>query len=190
MRRLQDYLRFLVWNCGLGYIALWAITFWTLDHSKTVLGLWGGCSPDPNTVLFYWVCDSASPYSILANIANSALTITIWAPVYVAGIAERPEAAALLVPIITTHLVGLATAILVTIRLMLAFFQLVRRLSGRTRAPTVTPAAATGPAATTTVTAAAPTPPAAIPRLPAPRRARPHIPPRTTFGLRPSTRAK
>ena len=118
MRRLQDYLRFLVWNCGLGYIALWAITFWTLDYSKTVLGIWGGCSPDPNTVLFYWICDAASPYSVLATIANSALTITIWAPVYVAGVAERPEAAALLVPIISTHLVGLATAILVTIRLL------------------------------------------------------------------------
>ena len=189
MRRFQDYLRFLVWNCGLGYIALWAITFWTLDYGKTVLGLWGGCLPDPNTVLFYWVCDAASPYSILATIANSALTITIWAPVYVAGVAERPEAAALLVPIISTHLVGLATAILVTIRLMLALFQLVRRpirrMRNHSKAPETTPLAALTdsvepPAATAS----------GVPRLPTPRRVRPHIPSRTTFGLRPSTRSK
>ena len=50
-----------------------------LQIDKNLPTLWGGCSPDPNTVLFYWVCDSASPYSILANIVNSALTITIWA---------------------------------------------------------------------------------------------------------------
>src|SRR5688572_22920500 len=68
MRRLKDYSRFLVWNSGLGYIALWTITFWTLDYGQTVLGAWGGCSPAPNTALFYWVCDSASPFSILAAV--------------------------------------------------------------------------------------------------------------------------
>lgn len=169
MRRLQEYLRFLVWNSGLGYIALWVITFWTLDHGKTVLGVWGGCSPDPHTVLFYWVCDSGSLFSILAAVANTALTITIWAPVYLAAATVRPEAIALAVPIVGAHLVGLATAILVTIRLMLAFFQLLRRLFGRLHAPPAT----TAP------------PDAVIPRLLAARRPqRPQVAPRTTFGLR------
>ena len=127
MRRIRDYLRFLVWNSGLGYIALWAITFWTLDYGQAVLGVWGGCAPDPNTVLFYWVCDSASPFSILAAVANSALTITIWAPVYVAAAIVRPEAIVLAVPIIGAHVLALGAAILVTVRLALAFFQLVRR---------------------------------------------------------------
>jgi hypothetical protein len=128
MRRFRDYLRFLVWNSGLGYIALWAITFWTLDYGPAVLGRWGGCAPDPNTVLFYWVCDSASPFSILAAVANSALTITIWAPVYVGAAIVRPEAAVLAAPIIGMHLIGLAAAILVTARLMLALFGFVRRV--------------------------------------------------------------
>ena len=126
MRRIRDYHRFLVWNSGLGYIALWAITFWTLDYGQAVLGVRGGCAPDPNTVLFYWVCDSASPFSILAAVANSALTITVWAPVYVAAAIVRPEAIVLAVPIIGAHVLGLATAILVTARLALAFIRLVR----------------------------------------------------------------
>lgn len=172
MRRLKDYSRFLVWNSGLGYIALWTITFWTLDYGQTVLGAWGGCSPDPNTALFYWVCDSASPFSILATVANSALTITIWAPVYLAAATVRPEALVLAVPIIGAHLFGLATAILITVRLMLAFFQLMRRLWKRDPP------------------AAAPTADAAIPRLPVASRARPQTPPRATFGLRQSARSK
>jgi hypothetical protein len=176
MRRFKDYLRFLVWNFGLGYIALWTITFWTLDHGQTVLGSWGGCAPDPNTVLFYWVCDSGSPFSILAAIANSALTITIWAPVYLAAATVRPEAIMLAVPIIGAHLIGLATAILVTIRLTLAFFQFVRRLPrGKQDRPA----------------AAEPVPDAAMPRWLAARRLRhPRVARRAIFGLRQSAPSK
>ena len=34
MQRLRDYARFLVWSSGLGYLALWATTVWTLDLTR------------------------------------------------------------------------------------------------------------------------------------------------------------
>jgi hypothetical protein len=170
MRRLKDYLQFLVWNSGLSYIALWAITFWTLDYGRIVFGEWGACAPDPHTVLFYWVCDAGSPFSILATIANAALTITIWAPIYVAAATVRPDAIAIAVPIVSAHLIGLATAILVSIRLMLALFGLVRRRIGRDREP---PAQAAEPAEMQVLRLLPPPPP-------------PRTPPRSTFGLRQS----
>jgi len=85
MRRLRDYCRFVAWQAGLGYLLLWAVTFWTLDEGASVFGKSGVCFPDEAKVLFYWVCDPASPLTILASIANAALTATVWAPVYLAA---------------------------------------------------------------------------------------------------------
>ncbi|MGE0261047.1 MAG: hypothetical protein AB7T18_20095 [Alphaproteobacteria bacterium] len=126
MRRLKDYLRFLSWQAGLGYIALWAVTLWTLDHGSAVFGHSGVCRPDAAKVLFYWVCDPQSPLTILASVCNTALTVTVWAPVYLAAATVRPDAIVLALPIVSAHLIGLPTAIFVTIRLMLGLTRLVR----------------------------------------------------------------
>ncbi len=124
MRRLQDYLSFVAWQAGIGYIALWAVTFWSLDYGPIVFGRSAACHVDSAKVMFYWACDPAHPLAILAAMANTALTVTVWAPVYLAAAAAtvRPEAIAIAVPIIASHLVGLPTAILVMIRLMLMLF--------------------------------------------------------------------
>jgi hypothetical protein len=131
MHRLRDYRTFVVWSSGLGYVALWCVTLWTLDHGAAVFGGSGVCRPDLAKVLFYWVCEAASPLALLAAIANAALTVTVWAPVYVAAAAVRPDAIVIAVPIVVVHLVGLPAALLVAIRLMLALFRAVRRLSRR-----------------------------------------------------------
>ena len=85
MRRLKDYLRFVAWQIGIGYLLLWAVTFWTLDEGAAVFGKSGVCYPDAAKVLFYWVCEATSPLAILASVANVALTATVWAPVYLAA---------------------------------------------------------------------------------------------------------
>ena len=85
MRRLKDYCRLLAWQTGVSYLLLWAVTVWALDEGATVFGKSGVCYPDEAKVLFYWVCEAASPYSILASVVNFALTATVWAPVYVAA---------------------------------------------------------------------------------------------------------
>jgi hypothetical protein len=131
MHRLRDYGTFVVWSSGLGYVALWCVTLWTLDHGAAMFGGSGVCRPDLAKVLFYWVCDPASPRAFLAAIANAALTVTVWAPVYVAAAAVRPDAIVIAVPIVAVHLVGLPAALLVAIRLMLALFRAARRLSRR-----------------------------------------------------------
>ncbi|MCZ7641740.1 MAG: hypothetical protein M5U33_01900 [Pseudorhodoplanes sp.] len=92
MRRLQDYLTFIVWQAGFAYIALWVVTFWTLDYGPAIFGQSSGCHPDKAAVLFYWSCDPQSPLWIFSTVANTALTITVWAPVYVAAATVRPEA--------------------------------------------------------------------------------------------------
>ena len=76
MRRLKHYLKIVVWQTGLGYLLLWAVTFWALDEGATVFGKSGVCYPDEAKVLFYWVCDAASPLAILAGIAAIFLAIT------------------------------------------------------------------------------------------------------------------
>jgi hypothetical protein len=141
MQRLRDYLRFVAFNAGAGYIALWAMTFWTLDHGPAVFGGSGLCHPDDAKILFYWVCDASTPLGILAGVANTALTVTVWAPVYVAAATVRPDAIAIAVPIVLAHAIGLPTAIFVAIRAMLALLQLPRRLFGRRQAAAA-PAAA------------------------------------------------
>jgi hypothetical protein len=127
MQRLKDYGRFLLWWSGLGYIALWATTLVTLHHGATLFGRSGLCRPDAAQVLFYWVCDAGSGLALLAAIANVALTITVWAPVFIAAATVLPEALALALPIIAAHVIGLPAALLVMIRAMLALFALVRR---------------------------------------------------------------
>jgi hypothetical protein len=128
MRRLKDYLGVLVWQSGLGYIALWAITYWSFDWGPVVFGRSVACHPDSAKVLFYWVCDPANPLAILSAVVNAALTITVWAPIYIAAATVRPDAVAIAVPIIAAHIIGLPTAIFVMMRVMLKFFELVRRM--------------------------------------------------------------
>jgi hypothetical protein len=131
MRRLHDYFRFLVWQSGLGYAALWIVTFWTLDYGSAIFSQASGCHPDDAKVMFYWICDPASPLSFLAAIANTALTVTVWAPVYLAAATVRPDAVSIAGPILAAHVIGLPALIFITIRLMLQFFLLPRRLARR-----------------------------------------------------------
>jgi hypothetical protein len=177
MRRLKDYFRIIAWQTGLGYLLLWAVTFWTLDEGASVFGKSGVCYPDEAKVLFYWVCDAASPLAILAAIANVALTATVWAPVYLAAATVQPDAAAIAAPIVVLHLVGLPLAIFVLVRLLAAALDLRRRIgAGRASTPPLDAAAAGQ------VLAA---PAAAAPALARPRPSPPpKIKPRTGFGLR------
>jgi hypothetical protein len=169
MRRVKDYLRFAAWQSGLSYIALWAVTLWSLDWGPTVFGQSAACHVDSAKVMFYWVCDAASPLSILAAVANTALTVTAWAPVYVAAATVQPDAIAIAAPIIAAHVIGLPTAILVMTRLMLMFSARLRRGIGSW---------AGRPAAAAVIAAPAD---ADVPARPSPR---PRVPARDTFGLR------
>lgn len=130
MGRLKDYLSFVAWQSGLSYIALWAVTFWSLDWGPFVFSRTGACHVDNAKVMFYWVCDPASPLAILAAVADTALTVTVWAPVYVAAATVQPDAIAIAVPIVAAHVIGLPMAILVMTRLMLRFFAGLRRAAG------------------------------------------------------------
>lgn len=142
MQRLKDYARFIAWSSGLGYMALWALTFWTLNYGGAVFGRSGVCRPLSAQVLFYWSCDPGSALSFLASLINTALTITVWAPVYIAAATALPEAVPIAVPIVAAHVVGLPAALFVTIRSMSATFAFVRRISSRRAAPDATRASA------------------------------------------------
>ncbi len=133
MQRLRDYLRFLVWQSGLGYAVLWVVTFWTLDYGPAIFGR-AGCHSDEAKVLFYWICEGSNPLAMLAMVANTALTATVWAPVYVAAATVRPDAIGIAAPILLLHLIGLPAVIFVAIRLMLQFFLLPRRIARRMQA--------------------------------------------------------
>jgi hypothetical protein len=177
MRRLKDYCKFVAWQTGIGYLMLWAVTFWTLDEGATVFGKSGVCVPDQAKVLFYWVCDASSPLTILASVANAALTATVWAPVYIAAATAQPDAVTIAGAIIALHVIGLPLGIFVLVRMLVIAFGL-RRPSG------ANPAGAVGiaPAAAMPVVAAA-TPagaPAARPVMPP----RLQVKPRDEFGLR------
>jgi hypothetical protein len=141
MRRLRLYLSAFAWQTGVGYLALWVLTFWALDHGAAVFGRSGVCHPDAAKVLFYWVCDGASPYAILAALANFALTVTAWAPVYIAAATVEPRAIPIALSIVLSHMIGLPAAIFVLVRLLAATFDLLRamlaRMSGRTTAESV-----------------------------------------------------
>ncbi len=131
MSRLHDYARFMVWQSGLIYAALWIVTFWTLDYGPAIFSHSAGCHSASAKVMFYWACDPASPLAYLATIANTALTVTVWAPVYVAAATVRPEAVSIAGPILAAHVIGLPAMLFITIRLMLQFFLLPRRLARR-----------------------------------------------------------
>jgi hypothetical protein len=181
MQRLKDYIRIIAWQAGLGYLLLWGVTFWTLDEGPTVFGKSGVCVPDEAKVLFYWVCDPSSPLTVLASIANAALTATVWAPVYLAAATAQPEAAAIAVPIIMLHVVGLPLGLLFLVRLLAAVFDLRQRIGARYQAPPqLVPAAALPAEAAPTASAAPPAPVAVRPTM----SPRPTVKPRSEFGLR------
>lgn len=171
MRRLRDYCRILIWQTGIGYLLLWAVTLWTLDGGANVFGKSGVCYPDQAKVLFYWVCDAASPLAILAGIANVALTATVWAPVYIAAATVEPDAIAIALPIVAVHVIGLPLAIFVLVRMMVAALDLRRRIPGRARSVPL---------------AAEPAKAAAVQRPP-PTRSVKKVKPRAEFGLRSRT---
>jgi len=175
MQRLKDYIRIIAWQAGLGYLLLWGVTFWTLDEGPTVFGKSGVCVPDEAKVLFYWVCDPSSPLTVLASIANAALTATVWAPVYLAAATAQPEAAAIAVPIIMLHVIGLPLGLLFLVRLLAAVFDLRQRIGAGHQ-----PAAALPAEAAPTASAAPLTPVAVRPTM----SPRPTVKPRGEFGLR------
>lgn len=129
MRYLKTCLHVAAWQLGLAYIALWAITFVVLDYGPSIFE--GACRPVGAKLLFYWSCDPSSPLAFAAGVANSALTATIWAPVYVAAATVNPDAVAIAVPILLVHLIGLPTALLVSIRLLARIVQAPRWFAGR-----------------------------------------------------------
>lgn len=177
MNRLHDYGRFLVWQSGLVYAAIWIVTFWTLDYGPAIFSHTAGCRPEEARVMFYWACDPASPLSYLASVANTALTVTVWAPVYVAAATVRPDAVSLAGPILAAHVIGLPALLFITIRLMLQFFLIPRRLARRMQLADSSAAIATAPVS-----------PAAPPIADRPRSRPPLSPikPRASFGLRKS----
>ena len=73
MRRFKEYLKFVAWQTGIGYVVLWLVTFWTLDEGAATFAASGACYPDTAAVLFYWVCAKTSPLGILASVANAAI---------------------------------------------------------------------------------------------------------------------
>jgi hypothetical protein len=188
MRRIKDYLRVIAWQTGLGYLLLWAVTFWTLDEGATVFGKSGVCLPDQAKVLFYWVCEATSPLSILANLANAALTVTVWAPVYVAAATVDPDAIAIAMPILAVHLIGLPLGMFVLVRMMATALDLRRRIPGRGVPNDVASLHATASAAAAVKMPASffSTAPQRVkpvgPVMPKPVRA--VVPPRSEFGLR------
>jgi len=170
MQRLRDYARFLVWSSGLGYLALWATTMWTLDYGTALFAKSGVCRPDATRELFYWACDPASPVAMLAALANTALTFTLWAPVYVAAAIVQPRLIVIAAPVAATHVIGLPAALLVTIRSAVAALAAVRWLL-RAAATRLQAAGQAGDAS-------APRPPQARPAA--------RVGQRDTFGLRES----
>jgi hypothetical protein len=147
MQRLRDYARFLVWSSGLGYLALWAMTMWTLDYGVGVFARSGACRADVGRVLFYWVCDPASPLAMLGTLANAALTLTVWAPVYVYAATVQPDLIIIAGPLVAAHVIGLPAALLVTIRTLVAVLAALRWLlrSAAGRLHIVEPAAGKRP---------------------------------------------
>lgn len=129
MHRLKTYLQIAIWQVGLAYIALWAVTFVVLDYGPHLFD--GVCRPIGAAFLFYWSCDPSSPLAFAAGIANTTLTATVWAPVYLAAATVSPGAIALAIPIMLVHLIGLPAALLVSIRLLARIVQMPRRLAGR-----------------------------------------------------------
>jgi hypothetical protein len=128
MQRLRDYCGIIAWQTGLGYLMLWGFTYWTLAEGGAVFGRSGVCHADSAQVLFYWACDPASPFQILATVANFALTTTVWAPVFVAAATVNGDAVMLAIPIVAVHVLGLPLGILVLIRLMIRTLEAVRAL--------------------------------------------------------------
>jgi hypothetical protein len=164
MSRLKAYLHIAVSQLGLAYIALWAVTFAVLDYGPHVFA--GACRPVGSQLLFSWSCDAGSPsLAFVAAVANAALSVTVWAPVYVAAATVRPDALMLAFPILLVHLIGLPAALLVSIRMLARVVQMPRWL-GRRRA--ANPGEMQPP-----LRILAPAPPSA-----------PRIKPRNTFGLR------
>jgi hypothetical protein len=181
MRRLKDYCRFFAWQAGLGYLLLWAVTFWTLDEGASVFGKSGVCFPDEAKVLFYWVCDPASPLAILASVANAALTATVWAPVYIAAATAEPGAMTIAGPIIALHVIGLPLALLVLIRLLAMALDLRRLIgSGRAAAHDVVASPPAVAVALPSVAASLTLSPSPAPPTPS----RTKVKPRSEFGLR------
>ena len=131
MQRLKDYVGFLAWQSGLGYVALWAVALWALDDGFVVFAQSGVCHVEKAAVLFYWTCAPASPFGLLAAIVNTALTATIWAPVFIAAATVYPDAVAIAVPIVLVHVVGLPTAMFVLVRTVVIVLARLRLAWGR-----------------------------------------------------------
>jgi hypothetical protein len=129
MQRFKPYFHAFVWQAGLGYLALWAVTYWTLAVGTEVFGNSGACQPDAAKVLFYWACAPDRPLALMAAISNFALTVTVWAPVYVAAATVRTEAVMIALPIAFAHLVGLPAAMFVFVRATLKAFDAARRVA-------------------------------------------------------------
>lgn len=166
MQRIKDYVAVAAWQIGLGYLGLWTLVFWILAQGPVVFARSGACRPDLAQVLFYWSCEPGTLIAYAADIANVALTVTVWAPVYLAAATVRPDAIALAAPILLLHLVGLPAGLLVSIRLLLALLDsVVSVLRPRREAGEADPSAR------------------AL-ELMQRQRSRPPVRPRSTFGLR------
>ena len=131
MQRLRHSFTVLAWQTGVGYLVLWSVTYWTLADGAAFFGQSAACHADSAQALFYWACDPPSPLESLASLANLALTVTVWAPIFVVAATVDPDALIIAVPIVALHVIGLPLGLLVLIRVLARIFDAVRALGRR-----------------------------------------------------------
>jgi hypothetical protein len=125
MRRIKDYADALAWQTGLAYLALWLVAFWAVADGAAVFGRWG-CSAEGAGVSF-WACEANAPMALVARFANTALAVTIGAPVLVG----RPEAPMLLGPVLALHALGAPAAFFAAARMARSIFASLLQARGR-----------------------------------------------------------
>jgi|GEM_PF-6523253 hypothetical protein len=99
----------LFWCYGLAYAGMWWFALLGLDRQGFFTAQ-PDCMIVPTMLAPLWYCGPSGPLWFLASLADAAMILTVWSPVFAAAAWVDPAHIAAFLPIVMVHAVGLVAA--------------------------------------------------------------------------------
>ncbi|MEM6665237.1 MAG: hypothetical protein AAF638_02410 [Pseudomonadota bacterium] len=91
---------------GIAYALAWVITIWFMGSGDIIRGN-AACIVADDSILPIWLCPGDTVLGTLVFAVNTALAVTMWAPVFVAAALVNTQAVPLALAYVVGHLTGL-----------------------------------------------------------------------------------
>lgn len=126
------------WPYAVIYAGMWLMAIATV-RGMTFLSVDPYCATVATKITPLWYCTDGALMGLVATLANASLLVTLWVPSFIVVGLVNPYSAAIALPILLVHAIGVPTSVYALVRIAIALMENVlspaaRMLADRLRA--------------------------------------------------------